>query len=280
MRKVKESNPRGLTPAWFSRPVAHHWAPPSIIGLSYPWEESNLHCRLRRPVLCPLSYRGIVPPSGVEPLAFASSERRPYRSGHGGMRGGGGIRTRAGLCRSALAGQRLGPLGHPSIAPRAGLEPAISTVTGSRPLQTGPTGHRYPAEDSNPQPPRSERAASANWATRAGWIDGESNSAREACKATLCTSTQPMELRAEDSTLHERIQSPSGCRITSALKVAGVSWGSPAGGAAGRTRTDDLHLGKVTRCQLRYNRMGVNVHVLRVQDSNLHDRDQSAAAYR
>ena len=71
------------------------------------------------------------------------------------------IRTRAGPRRSALAGQRLRPLGHLSVASRTGLVTAISAVTGRRPLQTGPTGLAYPGRESNPQHAGSEPAASA-----------------------------------------------------------------------------------------------------------------------
>jgi hypothetical protein len=46
---------------------------------------------VRSQVLCPLSYRGLVPPRGVEPLASALSERRPYHTGHDGLAEGAGF---------------------------------------------------------------------------------------------------------------------------------------------------------------------------------------------
>jgi hypothetical protein len=80
-----------------------------------------------------LSYRGMVPSSGVEPPASSLSATRPNRLGHDGMSGEAGIRTRAGgLPRSALAMQCLRPLGHFSMAVTTGLEPAASGLTGRR----------------------------------------------------------------------------------------------------------------------------------------------------
>ena len=37
----------------------------------HPWKESNLHPWFRRPVLYPLSYRGVVPGTGLAPVSLA-----------------------------------------------------------------------------------------------------------------------------------------------------------------------------------------------------------------
>src|SRR6185436_3075380 len=52
---------------------------------AYPWDESNVHPRLRRPVLSPLSYRG-AEGEGIEPPPVPPGQRlsKPshYRSGN------------------------------------------------------------------------------------------------------------------------------------------------------------------------------------------------------
>ena len=101
---------------------------------------------------------------------------------------------RQGHALHGLAGRRLGPLGQPSVTcprrdsnpqppgpepdasaswatracavPSARLERALSTSSTSCLCRLGYEGAAYPGRDSNPQPPRFERGASAGWATR------------------------------------------------------------------------------------------------------------------
>ena len=102
----------------------------------------------------PLSYMGLVSTRGLEPPTSCSSDRGSDQLSYvdaeeRGFEPRGRLTT-----TTALAVLRLRPLGHSSrhCASRTGLEPAISAVTGRRPLQTGPTGLVYPRPDSNRHP--------------------------------------------------------------------------------------------------------------------------------
>jgi hypothetical protein len=127
-------------------------------------------------------------------ISEAPLPRGPRRYG-----GRGGVRTRAGQCRSALAGQCHRPLGHPSNV-RPGTDGDRTRDLQLDGLALSPTELRHPdlAEcpecDSNAHCPRSERGASCQLGYPGmTWTDSGSNRARQACKARLCTSTQPME---------------------------------------------------------------------------------------
>lgn len=77
-----------------------------------------------------------------------------------------------------------------------GFEPAISALTGRRPLQTGPTGHGVLGGSRTLTPLSEHRGLSPAClpsSITSTWTVGESNPARQACKARLCTSTQPLE---------------------------------------------------------------------------------------
>lgn len=97
---------------------------------------------------------------------------------------------------TALAGRCDRPLCHSSVAPTKGVEPS-SSARQADVLAVELRRHDFacPARDSNPQPPVPKAGASSIWATRACavWNVGESNPARQACKARLCTSTHPRE---------------------------------------------------------------------------------------
>jgi hypothetical protein len=106
-------------------------------------------------------------------------------------------------------------------------------VIGEAPLPRGPRRHggAYPERDSNPQPPRPERGASASWATRAWWsewTDPGSNRAREACKATLHTSAPP---RASGRTRTDYLRRTKATQVLTCF--AGI-------GTLGRTRTGTI----------------------------------------
>src|SRR5215207_7007921 len=104
MEEGEGVEPSGVTPAWFSRPVAHRWAPPSVVGRPDSY---------RRPLRPERSALGAVPSRGVEPLTFAVSERRPYHLGHDGE----GIRTHRRLSRASVGRPRASCIG---------FEPTIS----------------------------------------------------------------------------------------------------------------------------------------------------------
>jgi hypothetical protein len=92
VRRRAELNPQGFRSSRFERGAVTTSASSSMsrVGparqpVGTPDRNRTCNTWIRNPVLCPLSYRGMVPPSGVEPPAFALSERRPYHSGHGGI---------------------------------------------------------------------------------------------------------------------------------------------------------------------------------------------------
>jgi hypothetical protein len=102
---------------------------------------------------------------GVEPtrLLFYGQRLAPHERLPRYRRAGEGNRTLA----LPVDGRALSPLSYVGMyVPGGGFEPPTSALWTRRLCQVGLPGHR--------------------------WIDGESNSAREACKATLCTSTQPV----------------------------------------------------------------------------------------
>ena len=210
LRDVSCGEEESRTPTGFSKPreTTHSFSPNGFwdrgrraIGwplhsLGTPERIRTSDPLVRNQVLSPLSYRGMyrtVSSGGLEPPAPDLSDPCSHQLSYDDMGGRNRIRTLRTHRASALAGPRLRPLGHPSLASRTGLEPAISAVTGRRPLHTGPTGPAYPTRDSNPQPPRSERDASTNWATRASWTTSVSNRAGAACKAALHTCASPEE---------------------------------------------------------------------------------------
>lgn len=170
--------PTGVSPNGFrDRGRRQLSAGSSMNDISICTPSRNRTCDLlvRSQALSPLSYGGIVPPAGVEPAAFALSERRPYHAGHDGQEGGDERAEEAGfepapavpvcLSRAAPSATRP-PLHGACMRTRRGIRtPNLSTLNRA-PLPVGLPGRE--------------------------WSDAGSNRAREACKATLCTSTHPM----------------------------------------------------------------------------------------
>src|SRR6266516_5225590 len=74
----------GLEPAT-SRPPAARATNLRRVPMRTPETSRTSDLLVRSQALYPLSYRGMVPPRGVEPRTSALSERRPYRAGHDGM---------------------------------------------------------------------------------------------------------------------------------------------------------------------------------------------------
>ena len=69
MEEGKGVEPSGVTPAWFSRPVAHHWALPSMVGLAGLEPAASAS---RSGALTKLRYNPMVPLTGFEPASTAS----------------------------------------------------------------------------------------------------------------------------------------------------------------------------------------------------------------
>ena len=74
---------RGVRPPLPARQLAGCW-----VTEQYPWEDSNLRSRRRRPVLYPLSYKGGVPGkalccvgmAGLEPTDLPAPSRTRYQA--------------------------------------------------------------------------------------------------------------------------------------------------------------------------------------------------------
>jgi hypothetical protein len=196
------------------RPVRYQAAPHPD---EHPHRESNPDLRFRRPASYPLDHVGLVPSTGVEPVASALSERRPYHAGHDGIE----RRVRD------LNPRRYHPLRGSNAAPSTGLGQPFMCVPyrtrtgdlrldGAASTPTGPTGHAYPGEESNLQQRRSERRASTVGLPGhvSAWSSGGSNSAWKACKAILCTGTYPGRASGGSRTRTLRITKPTLCRVS------------------------------------------------------------------
>lgn len=167
-----------------------------------------------------LSYKPMEPTVGIEPTTSAVRERRTTIS-------------------ASLAWSRRRGSNPPPPAYRAGARPAVLRR------------HRYPRRDSNAHCVASQTAASCQWATRASTLGAEdSNLHRPASEAVRLRFVHHGHLPA---------QHPDG--VTQADPVQRAEVGvqnehclhpvhlvcAAGDGAAGGTRTRDLHLGKVPR---------------------------------
>lgn len=163
--------PSSSPTAWLSGPVAHHWAPPSRRSVPLTGVEPACYGVVDR--CSSVELQGNVPPARLERAVSSLSAKCLYRFGLGGMAEEAGFEPAPDNARSALAGQRLRPLGHSSLGccrTRSAIRTRTVPVLGRLP----PTA----------------------WATRASWTTSVSNRAGAVCKTALHTCASPVEQAA------------------------------------------------------------------------------------